>query len=491
VRKQLAMGVVWTASARLLANLIGVASTFLLARLLAPEDFGLVALATTALTVISSLTELSLAAALIQHPAPDRTHYDSAWTLNTLRALLIALVLGALSPLLAHFYNDERLAPIILVLCGSTVLSGMVNPKVWEFNRQLSFRQEFISSLAQKLSGFLIAAWIAYVYHSYWALVIGSAAAQMVGLVVSYLQAPFLPRISLQHTRSLFSFSGWLFLGTSINAFNYRADQLAIGAVLPRAALGQYSVGDNLAGLPVRESMTPLLTVLFPAFTRLQNEPERLKQAYLRAQGLVVALGLPIGVGFSLVAQPFVHFAMGPRWDQAAFVVQALGAVFALQTFSMPFGGLAMALGKTRTVFVRDIFNFALRVPLIIGGLLLGGLLGVVAARCISGTLGMFFEMHLAQRLIKISIFKQIEASWRSIAATLTMCCSVWALDAAGLAQPDVFHLALLVATGASTYFASMFALWTISGRPDGPEREALGLAAFLQKRGGDAAPVG
>ncbi len=144
---------------------------------------------------------------------------------------------------------------------------------------------------------------------------------------MSYILIRYKPRFSVTHWRNLFSFSSWLALSSGLNALNYRADQLALGALLRNAPLGQYTVGDNLASLPVRESTAPISNVLFPAFSRLQDDPARLRDAFLRSQRLLVAMALPIGVGFALVAGPFINPVLGPQRTDAALVAQILGSV--------------------------------------------------------------------------------------------------------------------------------------------------------------------
>jgi O-antigen/teichoic acid export membrane protein len=488
VRGRLAKGVAWTTSGRLLANLIGVASTLVLARLLTPADFGLVALATTALAIVSSLTEFSLAAALVQHEAPEPSHYDTVWTLGVCRAVLLALLMAGIAIPLSQFYNQPDLEAIMYVISASTLITGLTSPKVFEWVRKLSFRQDFISSLASKLTGFLVALWIAVAYHSYWALVLGSLAGQIVSLAVSYIIAPYRPRFSFKHARSLFSFSVWLFLGTGVATVNLRFDQLAIGAVLTPSDLGHYSVGDNLAGLPVREATTPLSMVLFPAFAQLRSDPERLRRAYSRAQGALIAIGLPVGVGFALIADPLVALVMGPQWAPAAMVIQALSTVICLQSFTLPFMAVTMAVGNTRLVFVRDLLSLFFKVPLVFWGLFTAGLLGVIVARCAVGVFFIALELILTKRVIQLPILQQLRTGWRSATATLTMSAAVLGLGALGLAQPTIAHIALLVVVGGATYVGSVIGLWHLLGRPDGPEREALMIATQMVSTLRDAA---
>ncbi len=482
VRKRLTLGAIWTAGGRILSNLMGLASTLALARLLTPNDFGLVAIATVIYAIIGAVTELSLGSALIQHKSLDREHYDTAWTLGILRSVAIALVLVVAAYPVAAVYGDQRLVGIFFLLGVSALVQGLANPKLIDYRRRLSFHQEILSDVATKLVGLAVSVAIALTFHSFWALVIGALASQTAGVIISYVIIPYAPRLALAQWRNLFSFSIWLALSSGLNALNYRADQLALGAMMGNGPLGQYTVGDNLAALPVRESTAPITNVLFPAFSRLQDDPYRLRQAFLRMQRLLVATALPVGMGFALVAGPLINLVLGPQWTQAALVGQILGATYAAQAFLLPVTPLAMGLGRTRLLFVRDVFYVLVRYPLIFVGLFTGGLFGLLVSRSVMGVIGVAVEAYIARRLIGVTMTTQLVSSWRAVLATLTMAASVWAVDLVSSGD-GILQLALKILIGAGSYFAMTAALWWAAGRPAGPEREALDMLLMVRRR--------
>jgi O-antigen/teichoic acid export membrane protein len=485
VRRQLTVGAMWTAGGRIVSNLLGVVSTLALARLLTPADFGLVALATIVLSIVEAITELSLSSALIQHKDPQREHYDTAWTLSTLRAAAIAVLLIAAAYPVAWGYHDDRLIGIFFALAGGTLITGLVNPRLVDFRRRLSFHQEIFMGLINRIIGLVVSVVIALMFHSYWALLIGTLASQAAHVIMSYVLIPYVPRISFAHWRSLFSFSGWVALSSGLNTLNWRADQLALGAMLGAGPLGQYTVGDKLSSLPVNETTAPIANMLFPAYARLQDHPERLRHAFLRSQGLLVAAALPVGVGFALVAKPFINIVLGPTWDSAALVVQVLGTVFAASAFQMPVNPLAMGLGRTRSLFQRDLIFIFVRYPLIFGGLFLNGLVGLLVARCISGTIGILMSLFLAGRLTGVTVSAQLLAGWRAIVATLVMAGCVWGADQVIADRSEVLQLMIMIPIGGISYLGTSVALWLASGRPAGPETEALQLLQIACRRVG------
>jgi lipopolysaccharide exporter len=478
MKDKLATGVAWLGAAKLIINVLALFSTLLLARLLTPEDFGLVALATTMLAIIGSLTELSLSSALIHHENPTERHFQTAWTLNLIRATLVGAIFCGAAPFGAAAYGEPRLANIMYVLALSVVMGGFNNPKTVVFTRNLVFWQEFAITVLQKLAAFIVGIAIAIIYKSYWALVGGTIAAQLVGILVSYVIIPFKPKIKFTYARELWSFSIWLTLGQIVNTLNWKLDHLLIGGYLGRPTLGFYSVGDNLAGMPTREIIGPLETTLFPGFAKIANDNNRLKLAYRSAQSLISSIALPAGIGCALIAHPLVLLGMGVKWLPAVDVIQVLACVFAIQTLSSPAHSLAMAKGQTRLLFQRDLLSFCIRVPIIVTGMYLGGLLGIIYARAVTGMIAMVINMVLVRRMIALGLVEQFSSNKRSIISVLMMTAGVlWVENFLGKDGESLF-LALKIATfgftGFLLYTLTHASLWILAKRPDGPETEVL-----------------
>lgn len=482
MKDKLTRGVVWLTGAKLLVNVLGLCSTLILARLLTPADFGLVAIATTMLTILASVTELSMASALIQHRNPTEAHFDTAWTLNLLRALVLSGAFCASSPWVADYFKDERLVTVMLVLGASIFVAGVSNPKVVVLTRQLQFWQEFAVAVTQKLLGFVVGVTLAIVYKSYWALLGGTVASQVAGVVVSYCIQPYLPRFTLKHTKELWSFSIWLTLGQVVSTLNWKFDHLLIGAKLGPRAMGLYTVGDNLAGLPTRETAGPLEQTLFPGFCTVASDPERLKGVYLRAQSLVFFAVFPVGVFFAVMGNTLVDLVLGPKWVDAVFIVQALAIIFGFSTIASAVQPLGMALGRTRALFVRDVVIFAIRIPIIFSAATLAGLAGIVYARVLTGFLGAVINMNTVRYLIGLRVSVQVGNVGRTLTGAVAMGGAVWALrHLLPEAADNVDRLLMLGACGSLglfTYLLVHFSLWALARRPTGPESEVVRLCA-------------
>ena len=223
---RLIKGSVWLSLARAIANGLQTVSLFVLARYLEPTDFGLVALGTTMLLIVTTITDLSLSEALIRQESPDESHFSTVWTLTAGRGLILCLIFAACAYPMSLIYKEPRLIEVMLALSLSVFMSGLTNPRRIMLQRALVFWQEFVLTVSQRLAGVIASVAVAVIYRSYWALVVGMLVTQLTNICVSYMVMPFRPRITFQHVREFLSFSGWLTAGQIVNTLNWRFDYL-------------------------------------------------------------------------------------------------------------------------------------------------------------------------------------------------------------------------------------------------------------------------
>lgn len=484
---QLMKGSLWLGLSRVLVNGLGAISTVVLAHLLAPAGFGIFALALAITVILAAVTDISMTQALIQRQAIDEGHVHSAFTLNVLRGLAVAAFIAAGAYPLALFMEEPRLTAVLLVLAGGFVVNSLANPRLALLQRQLVFRQELMFAVAQKLATVAVTIIIAALLRTYWALVIGVVVGQAVGVLVSYAIAPFRPRFTLSHGRDLFAFSGWLTAGEVVETLNWRMDLLFIGKFLDVTSTGLYSVGSNLAMLPTREAIEPLTRTLFPGLARVTGDRERLIAGYQRAQALVTSISLPAGIGTALLAEPLVRLFMGERWLGIVFVLQPLSVTFAAQTIGTQVRPLALAMGETRQLFWRNVQLLCARLPIVIAGLLIDGLRGMVIARVLAGLIGIVINMAQVRRLLGLSLARQIGSNARAIGAVVAMAAVVLIVGAAMPRESDTGALIARIVVpgmlGALTYGGGSLLLWTMMGRPIGPESEIVAAWRKLASR--------
>lgn len=479
MKARVAHGAMALGLSRIAINLAGVLALIVLARLLTPQDFGLVAIGSTVLGIVMALTELSLGSALIQRPEVLRGHVDSAWTLAFLRALTIAAAFAAAAWPLAVLYGDMRLAPVFLVSGATGAMAGLINPRIALSTKEMRFGPMLTMQVSQKLAGLAIAIGLALYLRNYWAMIAGTAIGTTLATLLGYLLVPYRPRFTLSHARDLMRFSGWLFFSQAVNVINWRFDQLVIGLALPKAQLGLYAMADNLAAIPSRETTAPVVQALFPSFSQMQDEGTRLRDAYLTAQGAIALAVLPLGIGLALLAEPVVQVALGDKWLPAAPLMQLISLCYAVQSLASCSRPLAMAKGDTRGLFVRELLGLGVRIPTVLAGLALGGLIGMAGGRLASAVIGVAISLGLVKRILGLSFRAQFWAHRRTLAAVLAMSAAVLLADfeLVRLGILPLVRIATLTVLGGTAFFGALALLWLVDGRRKGAETELVSLA--------------
>ena len=266
--KRTMIGSAWMIGWRLASRGLGMASTLLLARILAPADFGLVAMATTFSASIEALSQIGVLDALVRHERKDRSLYDTAFTLNVIRGLATALIIAGAAPLVAEFFGEPRLALVLLVLALNFAAQGCENVGPVEFRRKLAFASQFRLMLIPRLLQIVVTVTLALLQGSYWALVAGIVAGRMASLAASYALHPYRPRASLVAWRSLAAFSAWSWAAALVRLAWNRMDAFVIGANLGSARLARISSAATWLCCPRRNCSPRYQKFCFPALPR-------------------------------------------------------------------------------------------------------------------------------------------------------------------------------------------------------------------------------
>lgn len=487
------IGSAWMIGAKVVVNTAALVSTIILARILTPNDFGLVAIATAVGVVVSLVTEMSLSNALLKNDAPDEADFDTAWSMNFLRGIGLAVVLTALAWPLALAYDDARLAAVLIVIAITATIRALENPHMVTFRRALNFRPDFQLEVTEKIASVAVAIALAIIFRSFWALVLGNLFAVLARVALSYLKRPYQPRFTLERWRSLMSFSVWLTLAQTVKTLTERSVPLIIGAFLPTMAVGQYSLGERLASMPIRELIGTLSVTLFPAFSRMNDDPDRLRRAYIRAQGMTSLLAMPMGFGMAAIAEPLVPFLIGAKWLPAVPVIQAVAiasSILAVQN-GLP---LAMATGKTQSVLHRNIGIFLFQVPLVFAGLIaglassIGALGGLAVALILAAIANLLLNVLMVRKLIDCPMRHQLGCAVRPLVASLIMFAAIEysaeLLPSFELAVSSFAGIAAQMVIGICSFAASLLIIHALFVRGASPESEFAGMlrSLFLRK---------
>lgn len=489
-----AMAGIWTIGGKIIARMIDFFALLVLARLLSPDDFGLVAIATSILIIVETVLDLPLVAALLRRQALSDGMINTAFTMNALRGLAIALLLVLLAWPTAWLYDDPRLLWLMIVISAAPAMRSIMSPKLVLFMQRFDFRREFALDVISKGTALIASVATASLTGSYWALAVGAVVGPTIAAIVSYIMAPVRPVWTLCEYKQFTDIISWNTVGQILNSVNWQLDRLLLPRFASLAVLGMFSIADSLAGVVHQVFVGPLMRPLIAGFSNL-NDRQRLVAAYLKSTSAITLVAGPVLLIMMVLAEPVLRLAVGEKWVSATTIFQGLCIVslFTLPTASMP--ALAMVLDKTRFAALRMGLEFAIRVPTAIVAIAYFDATGAIIARFVGVLVGYVATMAIVRHLIGAPIYMQLAAFGRALVPTLPMLAFLFWVQPFLITMPAGLGLALSLALcGAASmaiFWLFALALWLVSGASGGLEglvvSKLKGLRHKTNQRWGEA----
>jgi lipopolysaccharide exporter len=474
------VGSSWLIALQAVERLIGLVSVAILARLLTPSDFGVVALAGTVVAAVEIASTFGFDWALVRHRDLSADHLNSAWTLRALMGFGTFVVLGLLGPLAATFYRLPPLSSVLLVLGVASFVGSLENSGTVYFRREFAFHKEFLLRVSTKLAGFVVTIPVAMVYRSYWALVIGTFALKASSTVMSYLLHPFRPWPSLTRARELFGFSSWLLLGNIVDFCSQQFSALYLGRVFGPHVTGLFSLAWELSSAPLSAISGPINRVAYSKYSEDVRANRSLTQSYLEIASLIWMISLPMCAGLIAVAAEVVRLVLGSKWEGAETVVSLFSVSVAFGVMTSNTHYVYWALGRSKVTATLSAVSASIIIPGIIVCAHLAGYKGVAIASALANATLAPINFTMLRRNAGIRFADLWARVWRvtlGVGAMLIVLFTALPRSTHVTASAAAVMLLVKVVVGAAVYIAAVSAMWLACGRPEGPERRILQLA--------------
>ncbi len=383
--KNLREKVIRGGSARICAQaanfLIRVGSLMVLARLLSPQDFGLIGMVTAFTGVLDLFRDFGLSAASVQRATVTEEQTSTLFWINVLVGGMLTIVALALAPLVATFYHEPRLLSVTSVLAIGFLLNGAGVQHSSVLQRQMRFTALALIGVVSLILSTVVAIAMAKAGYGYWALVAMTISTPLVATLGFWMAASWVPGTPRRRAgiRSMMRFGGTVTLNGLVVYIASNFEKVLLGRYWGAEAIGIYGRAYQLIRIPTDNLNSAVGEVAFAALSRLQDDPERLKRYFLKGYSLVVALTLPITIACALFADDVIFVLLGPKWNGAVEIFRLLAPTILVFALANPLGWLLSALG-----LVERLLKIALVLaPLMIGGYIVGlpyGPIGVAVA---------------------------------------------------------------------------------------------------------------
>jgi len=351
-RARILAGLGWTAATRFLGQLVSWAVTIVVMRILSPTDYGLLAMATVLIGFLNLFSELGLGWAIVSAREVDLPTLRKVYGLTLIAHSVLFAFVFLTAPLVAAFFGEDRLTLIIRVIGIQFLLvaPGVIPSAMLQ--RELDFKWLSITSLATTLVGAFATLGLALTGYGVWSLVVGSLVSVVLGTIGINVLYPFLhlPIFAFKGLGKLFAFGGNVAFSRVILYFYIQADTVIGGRFLGKEQIGYYSVAMQLASLPMQRVSAILNQVIFPAFARIQDEPERVTYHVLQAIRLTSLCSFPVFWGIAAVAPEIVRVLLGDQWEPAILPLQLLAIVMPIRMIGQLMPPTLQGVGKATLV---------------------------------------------------------------------------------------------------------------------------------------------
>jgi lipopolysaccharide exporter len=396
-------GVMWNGATFGLSKVLVLVTTVVLARLLTPDDFGLVAIGLLVMSYLDLVNDFGVNAAVVQHEGPSEHTANVAFWVNMALGTTLTLVGLAIAPFVADFFDEPRATTIVRVLSLTLLLTSLAAIHEARLRRDMRFQRRLIPELARAITKGGTSIVLAVAGAGVWSLVWGQVAGELVAAIAYWIVMPWRPKWRRDRalTRRLLGFGSHIALVGVFGTILRNIDYVVVGRALGARALGLYTLAFRMPQLIIEGAVTIVGQVAFPAFARVQSDQARLRSGLLRGLRLTALVITPLSLGLAVVADPFIRTFYGSRWTAAIGVMQLLALYMLVQGATRLCGDVYKATGRAGLLSRLALLKLAITVPLLVL-VVERGIVAVAAAQLVAATACTLVDVVAVTRVVDV-----------------------------------------------------------------------------------------
>lgn len=443
----------WIALCNYSNRILGLFSTLILAKLLTPSDFGLVAIAAMMIEVIQLLKDMGLSEAVIYSKREDRVAVDTAHTILVAYNVALFLLAAAAAPLVAKSYGNPTLLPVTLLMASNLVLTSLRAVPLTLVRKNLEYRKLVLPDVVPVTVSALVSIGMALTGFGVWSLVAKSLLQSALALILIQVLIPYRPKFAFDAAaaRELFKY-GKFVIGTSIMLVAlYNLDKFYVSKIAGVATLGVYQLAMTFAELPIRQFSFLIGAVMFPVFSKMERTGPALRSVFLKTLKYTASVTLPSAIGLAVFGPALVWHLYGPRWEGLGLSLRVLALYAALRSLSSIIYDLFKATGNPRLMQYASTFKLACVALLAPPAIYAFGVPGMGMVLVFSYTAALCWEMTKLVSILETSYAAVLRVLIKPLALSLTIIPGVYALLMA-TGRPTLWHVGVAIALAGSAY---------------------------------------
>lgn len=371
IRKQLITGVFYSAIAKYTGIFISLIVTAILARLLSPDEFGIVAVATVIITFFGIFTDLGISPAIIQNKELTEKDLSNIFSFTIFGGILLSVLFFISSWIIGNYYKNETLITICQLLSINLLFSALnIVPNALLYKDKL-FRYIAIRSLIVQLIGGFLSVIAALADAGLYALIINPIFSSIFIFIISYRKKPqqISLTLGLDSIKKILTFSSYQFLFNVINYFSRNLDKLLIGRYMSMGALGYYEKSYRLMMLPLQNITHVISPVMHPVFSEMQDDISKLAMSYERVIRILAYIGFPLSIFLYFTSTEITLMLFGNQWIKSIAPFQILALSVGIQIIMSTSGSIFQAANDTKSMFICGLFSATLTISSLLVGI--------------------------------------------------------------------------------------------------------------------------
>ncbi|HKP54316.1 MAG TPA: lipopolysaccharide biosynthesis protein [Chloroflexia bacterium] len=467
--KQAAQGAAWNYAAFLVSKGLLFVATLILARLLTPEEFGLVGMALLVITVLEIFRDFGIGAALIYRQGEEEREAAAnvAFWLSASIGIALFTLNWFLAPVTVQFFKTgnparaELMATLLRVLGFSLLFASLGSTHDALLQKEINYRRRMVPEVGRTLVKGTLSVVLALIGWGVWSLVIGQVVGEGIATILLWATSKWRPRRVLDRSllRPMAGYGSQIMMSNGLGTMVADIDYFIIARLLGEAALGLYTLAFRIPEMIISNLSRAVSAVAFPVAARLQADLPAMREAYLRMQHYMLLILAPLGFGLAAATPTIMHALFQARWDPAIPVMQLLSVYMVLGAISHWPGVVYKAVGRPGILNTLSFVKLSLLVPVLWTGAAIASIEGVAWGQVIVQSVGIAIDMVVIARFVNISVTSNLRAIWPPFGAAIVMALAMWAVMMLDSTLTSIPVLALAVMVGAVTYLGMVWLL--------------------------------
>jgi len=451
-------GTAWNYVTFALSKGVTFIATLILARLLTPNEFGLMALGLIVIGFLDTFRGMGVENVIIYKQENIEHNSNVAFTLGLIINSTISITTFLIAPFVATFFEDPRMTDILRALSVVFVIWGIGNIHAARLKKEMRFRQTLLPELGKSTAKAIVSIGMALLGYGVWSLVWGQIAANVAASSLYWLSYRWRPHLDLDldTSRELLGYSSQIVLIAFMGMISSNIDYMIVGKRLGSENLGYYTMAFRVPELLILSTCYIVSNALFPAYSKVQNDQKTLQKGFLLSLSYVALFTVPVGVGIMIVTPELIKVVFGDRWIPSIPVMQAISLYAVIYSLSFIVGEICNATGRPDIMIKLGLINSAVAIPLL--WMAAGyGIHMVALAQIVAISFFTIMSMLVIKRIISLRFVDIISALQPAASGTLIMAIGVYFLHIWLRGLDPLYQLVILPVVGCAIYAAAIW----------------------------------